>query len=336
MSAADAVAGVMLASLALYVVLGGADFGGGVWDLFASGPRAAAQRALIERAIAPIWEANHVWLILIVVLLFSAFPTAYAVATTSLHIPLTLLLIGIVLRGSAFVFRQYGTHGGPAERRWGRVFAVASTVTPVFLGVALGAVTSGRLRAPGGVAASGFVTPWCAPFPFAVGLLALALFAFLAATYLTVEADPPLDGDFRRRALAAQAVLVAAAVAGALVADPTAAHFTSAWQREAWWWPLHGALALAVAAATWALAARRFRLARACAIAQAVLMVLAWGLAQRPYLIAPDVTIANAAAPARTLALLLGALGAGAAVLFPSLFWLYRVFKTGRVTFKPR
>jgi cytochrome bd ubiquinol oxidase subunit II len=331
MSAADAIALVMLASLALYVVLGGADFGGGVWDLFASGPRAAAQRALIERAIAPIWEANHVWLILIVVLLFSAFPTAYAVATTALHVPLTLMLIGIVLRGSAFVFRQYGEHGGPAERRWGRVFAVASTVTPVFLGVALGAVTSGRLRAPDGTFAGDFVSPWWAAFPFAVGALALALFAFLAATYLTVEADDvALAGDFRRRALAAQALLVAAVLGSAIAAPASALHFTDAWRREPLWWPLHGALAVAATGATWALATRRYMLARVAAVAQAVLMVGGWGLAQRPYLIAPDVTIAQAAAPARTLALLGGALVAGAALLFPALAWLYRVFKSRR------
>src|SRR6185369_1429317 len=96
-----------LVSLILYALLGGADFGGGLWDLLASGPRAAAQRELVERAIAPVWEANHVWLVLLVVLLFSAFPTAYAAVSVALHVPLALMLVGIVLRGSAFTFRHY-------------------------------------------------------------------------------------------------------------------------------------------------------------------------------------------------------------------------------------
>src|SRR5712671_2575179 len=104
------IAAVMLASLILYALMGGADYGGGMWDLLASGPRAPHQRHAIVEAMAPIWEANHVWLILVIVLLFTAFPSAYAAATTALHIPLTLMLLGIVARGSAFVFRQYSTH----------------------------------------------------------------------------------------------------------------------------------------------------------------------------------------------------------------------------------
>src|SRR5581483_1598761 len=126
MSAASLIAAVMLAALVLYALLAGADFGGGVWDLLAFGPRAKQQRALIEHALAPVWEANHVWLILIVVLLFTAFPAAFAALMTGLHTPLMLMLLGIVLRGSAFVFRQYGAGSERASLMWGRVFAVAS------------------------------------------------------------------------------------------------------------------------------------------------------------------------------------------------------------------
>ena len=135
----------LLLSLTAYALLGGADYGGGVWDLLASGRTAERQRATIARAIGPVWEANHVWLIAAIVILFTGFPRAFAAVSTFLHIPLVLVLIGIVLRGSAFVFRAYGP-----ERHdwiWGRVFAVASVATPLFLGVIVGAITEGKLPA---------------------------------------------------------------------------------------------------------------------------------------------------------------------------------------------
>jgi cytochrome d ubiquinol oxidase subunit II len=106
-----------------YVLTAGADFGGGVWDLLSRGPRATAQREAIARAIAPIWEVNHIWMIFVVVLLFTVFPDAFALVSVALHIPLVLVLVGIVLRGSAFVFRAYGMQPNEARERWGRVFA---------------------------------------------------------------------------------------------------------------------------------------------------------------------------------------------------------------------
>jgi cytochrome d ubiquinol oxidase subunit II len=135
----ELVAALMVVALNAYVLTGGADFGGGVWDLFARGPRRAAQRALIANQIGPIWEANHVWLILVVVMLFTAFPAAFATLGTVLHIPLTLMLVGIVLRGSSFVFRSYGGRDDASQRRWGSIFAVASLVTPLLLGVIVAA-----------------------------------------------------------------------------------------------------------------------------------------------------------------------------------------------------
>ena len=140
------IACVMLISLIIYMLTGGADFGGGIWDLFATGRRAKAQRSLIAHAIAPIWEANHVWLIVIVVLLFVAFPVAFAAISTALHVPLTLMLIGIVLRGTAFVFRTYDIQSDTIHRRWSRLFAIASAITPVMLGITLGAVASGAIH----------------------------------------------------------------------------------------------------------------------------------------------------------------------------------------------
>src|SRR6185436_5848430 len=139
-------AGALMASLTLYALFAGADFGGGVWDLLASGPRKRAQRQLIAHAIGPVWEANHVWLILAVVLMFVCFPLAWAALSTALHVPLTLLLVGVVLRGSAFAFRSYGSDDDAAQRRWGRTFAMASVVTPLTLGMCVGATASGAIR----------------------------------------------------------------------------------------------------------------------------------------------------------------------------------------------
>ena len=171
MSLALVAAGVLGLALTLYVVLAGADFGGGVWDLLATGPRARQQRAAIEHAIGPIWEPNHVWLIFAMVLLFTAFPRAFAGYLIALNIPITAGLFGIVLRGAAFAFRSYGAKGDVEQRRWGRVFAVASTITPVMLGVCVGAAASGRATMWRGVPSFGFVGSWLAPFPFAVGAL---------------------------------------------------------------------------------------------------------------------------------------------------------------------
>ena len=211
---ADLLGGAILAALVLYALLGGADYGGGIWDLFAGGPRKEEQRALVEHAIGPIWEANHVWLILVVVLLFSAFPSAFAAISIALFVPLVLLLLGIVLRGAAFTFRTYVKPGDRAQERWGVVFSVSSVLAPLVLGTVVGALASGRLR----MAARG-AEPWAwlAPFPLSVGLFAAALFAFLAATYLAVEADGALRDDFRRRAIAAGiAVFAGAVLSGAL------------------------------------------------------------------------------------------------------------------------
>src|SRR5690348_15560429 len=142
---ADLLAGVIFLALNAYALLGGADFGGGVWDLLARGPRTERRRELIAEAIGPVWEANHVWLILALVLLFTCFPPAFARLGTRLHIPLSLVLIGIVLRGSAFTFWRYGggAHGDREQRHWGVIFAVASLITPLLLGTTVGAIASG-------------------------------------------------------------------------------------------------------------------------------------------------------------------------------------------------
>jgi len=332
---AELVAGIVLVALTAYVLLGGADFGGGVWDLLASGPRKRDQRALIAEAIGPIWEANHVWLILVIVVLFTCFPVAFARLTIGLHVPLSLMLIGIVLRGSAFTFRSHYGHGGEHEdaagtsQYWGRVFASASVATPVMLGLCVSALAAGTLRPPGRAGFyDSYIAPWLTPFGVGVGLLTLALFAFLAAVYLTVEArEPALREDFRRRALgAAGAVFVAAF--GTLGLALLGAPLMGRGLTGAPWGPaLHLATGAVAVAAIWALWSRRFRLARLAAAAQVSLILWGWALAQYPYLIPPDLTIRAAAAPRITLVLSLWVLGLGALVLFPSLIYLFRVFK---------
>jgi len=327
-------AGTMALALTAYVLLGGADFGGGVWDLLASGPRRDAQRDLVALTIAPIWEANHVWLILVVVLCFTCFPPAFARLGTVLHLPLSLMLVGIVLRGSAFVFRAYDV--GDAHRprrRWGLPFAVASLVTPVLLGVTLGAVASGAVGTVDmsrGTFAERFVAPWATPFALAVGVMTLALFAFLAATYLTVEAgDAALADDFRRRALAAQGATAIAALAARLLAPAGSAVRSVA---------AEGALdrAIGVAAVLCALGAcaalwtRRWPLARLAAQGEAACFVWGWAWAQFPDVIPPGGTAARLAAPPATLAWTLGALAVGTAILLPSFVYLFRVFTRHR------
>ena len=328
MPAELALAAVIGTALCLYFLLGGADFGGGVWDLLATGPRAAAQRRAVEDAIGPVWEVNHVWLILVVVVLFTGFPAAFAAISVAMHVPLTLFLIGVVLRGSAFAFRGVHAAGRAAERRLGLVFSIASLVAPVLLGMVVGALVSGRIRVEDAIVTSGFFAHWLAPFPVATGLFALALCAYLAATYLTVEVhDPALREDFRHRALGAGIAVGALALAAFLLSRDGAPRVHAALLARRWSWPFHALTAAAALTAFAALAKRRFRLARAAAAAQTAFILLGWGLAQLPFLVVPDLTLADAAASPPTLRLLLIVLAAGVPVLVPSLVLLFRVFK---------
>jgi cytochrome d ubiquinol oxidase subunit II len=345
----EIIAGWIMLGLNAYVLTAGADFGGGVWDLLASGPpsRREAQRALIASTIAPIWEANHVWLIAVIVTMFTAFPDAFATLGIVLHIPITLMLVGIVFRGSAFVFRSYGSRVAADQRRWGLIFAIASTATPVLLGVIIGAIASGDVGAaaahlPGRMGnarpssfSEVFVAPWLAVFPFAVGVLTLALFAYLAAVYLTVgTTDEALREDFRRHALwAAAAVFVAAF--GTLALGAVHGLGVSRWLlTAAWFVPLQIATGAAALAAIWALWTRRWHLARLAAAAQVSLILWGWALAQYPFLIPPTLRIRDAAAPRITLELLLWGLIGGSAILIPSLFYLLRTFAAARIPLK--
>ena len=337
MSAAGALAAIIVLALNAYVLLGGADFGGGVWDLLARGRRAARQRELVAHAIGPVWEANHVWLILAIVLLFTCFPAAFARISIALHVPLALMLVGIVVRGSAFTFRSSGAGDAAFERRWGRAFAAASLLTPLLLGIVLGAVASGRVTGNGEGGrgkgfAEGYVLPWLTPFGVAVGLLTLACFAYLAAVYLVLEAeDQGLREDFRHRAIRSGIAVLAAAVLALGLAGTGAPRLVERLVRSPWAIPYVAITAVTAAAAFGALAQRRFGLARIAAAAEVSLLVWGWALAQYPYVVPPDLTVAGTAAPPITLKLVLIGLGGGAVVLIPALYYLFRVFKMAGV-----
>jgi cytochrome bd ubiquinol oxidase subunit II len=349
---AELTAWVVVVALNAYVLFGGADFGGGVWDLLATGPRREQQRTLISRAIGPIWEANHVWLIVVVVVLFVCFPPAFAAFGTVLHIPLSIMLVGIVLRGSAFIFRSYSYGPRSEQRRWGQLFAASSLVTPVVLGMCVGAVVSGNVGGalanfdigpagslppasrgntnPSAGFASLYVNPWISPFTIAVGAMVLGLFSFLAATYLTVEAegDAELQDDFRRRALGASAAAATAALI-ALALGVARGGVMARLIGVGWSLPLLAGSAVAAVAAVIALLRRRYRFARIAAAGWVTLILWGWVLAQFPLIIPPNLTIDAAAAPRKTLTDNLSVLAGGAVVLVPSLWYLLRVFKTG-------
>jgi len=318
----------MLGALIFYAVSGGADYGGGMWDLLAHGPRAARQRKAIAQAIGPIWEANHVWLILVIVLLFAAFPPAFAVIMTALNIPMTVILLGIVLRGSAFIFRKYDRQRDAVQRRWSTVFGIASFLTPFFLGLCLGALASGDIRVEEGLVTTGFFAGWTRPFAIACGLFAQGLFAYLAATYLAVDTrvEPDLQEDFRRRALVSGLMLAPAAALVVFLARAGAptlfAGHTAAWAPV-----LLAATSVCAVGGLAALWQRRFRWAQFLIAGQVVLILLGWGIAQFPHLVVPDVTVAGAATSDHTLQLLVWTLAVGALVLFPSFGYLFFVFK---------
>jgi cytochrome d ubiquinol oxidase subunit II len=322
------IAGVTLVSLILYALMAGADFGGGIWDLLARGPRRRGQREAIADAIAPIWEANHVWLILVIVLLFTAWPRAFAAMMTALHIPVTAMLVGIVMRGSTFAFRKYDSKKDEVQQRWSRIFGMSSAFTPFVQGMTLGALTTGAIRVENGAVTTGFFAGWTSAFPISCGVFALVLFAFLAATYLTVDTanDPALQNDFRLRAIVAELLILPVAAAVFICSRHGAPEMYRG--LTDWWAPLllvwTSACAVTALVTLWQ---RRFALARAAAIGQVTTILLGWCFAQYPHLIYPDVSIQNSAAPESTLRLLVIALGLGAVVLLPSVYYLFVVFK---------
>lgn len=326
------VAAVLVGALTLYLLLGGADFGAGVWTLFAVGRQGQSQRALIDQAIGPIWEANHVWLIIAVVILFTAFPPAFAVISIRLHIPLTAMLIGIVLRGTAFAIRTHDITSRPdgftgAPPIWHRLFAWSSLLTPAMFGLILGTIASGRLSGPTDTVRETFVDPWLAPFPIAVALLTTALVAYLAAVYLILESrEPSLRRLFRRRAMATGILVILLAGIALFLTKGGAPEIHRGLAKTALGQASIASTALVHLGTLWAVITLRDRLARFLAGTGATAILWGWALSQYPYLVEPSVTIYDAA-PSGTLDILLASLLLGAVVLFPLLFYLYSLFK---------
>ena len=305
---------VALVALTLYGIFGGADFGGGVWDMLASGPRRQAQRDAITEAIGPVWEANHVWLIFVLVTLFTCFPPAFAEIGANLNAPLTLALLGIVLRGAAFVFRNYAADSTRLARSWTAVFGGASIIAPFFLGDAAGALATGRFD-------------WLSPFALSSGAFAVALCAQLAAVFLVREtSDRALRDDFRRRAVRATVAVWIAGLVPAFAAHQTEPVLFAALIGPAASVAIAVALVLGIVVML-LIANHRDTLARGAVGAEALAVLGGWFGAQAPSLIPGRWTYASAAASPAMLHAFLIAAALGALVVIPSLALLFAIFK---------
>jgi cytochrome d ubiquinol oxidase subunit II len=333
MTLADAIAGVLWLGTMLYAIFGGADFGAGAWDLLAGGgKRGAAQRELIDRAMGPVWEANHTWLIFDLVIIWSAFPGAFAAITSTLYLPLALAAVGIVLRGSGFAFRKV-SHRLTGHRVFGLVFALSSIVTPFFLGTVLGAIASGRVPPAGGGDPMG---SWLNPTSIAVGLLAVAAGAYISGAFLTADARrgaPDLVDSFRWRTLGAGVVAGALAVAGLVVLRTDAPRLFDDLLGPGMPFVAASVVAGSVSLLLCVIADARWT--RGFAVAAVATVVLGWGVAQYPLLLPPDLTIAAAAAPTGTLEALLVVAVAAAVVIGPSIGWLFWLQQASRLEAHP-
>ncbi|MES2638485.1 MAG: cytochrome d ubiquinol oxidase subunit II [Myxococcota bacterium] len=322
-------------SLLLYVLLAGADFGAGILEIFLGQRRRDDQRALISHAMAPVWEANHVWLILAVVILFMAFPTVYTTLSIYLYIPLVALLMGIVARGTAFTFRHYDTLTTEWHGVYSRVFQVSSLWTSMVLGALAGALVLGRIELDSANTYTTYVAPWLNLFCLAMGVFTSALFALLAAVFLVGEAeDDELRALFQHKARVAALVLVAAGAAVFGTAQLNGLPLL----RSFFGTPASvGAFVLATALLPpfWRALSHadggRTR-ARILGASIVTLVMLGWFAVQYPValrLAHGAITFPEAAAPDATLRALLGALFVGSALIFPGLGYLFWVFKRG-------
>jgi cytochrome d ubiquinol oxidase subunit II len=336
---ADLAAAFTLVGLTGYVVLGGADFGAGLWDLTAGGAeRGGPVRAMIKRAMSPVWEANHVWLIFVLVMLWTAFPKAFGSITSTLAIPLFLAALGIVLRGGAFALK--GQAATIAEARaLGATFALSSVLVPFFLGTVAGAIASGEV--PVGNAAGDEWSSWTGTTALFVGVLAVVTGAHLAAVFLGADSEragrPELVRAFRARALGSGVVAGALAIAGLPIVNSDAPDLYDGLTSGAGiaCVIVSGIAGLVTLGLEWR---ERFEVARYTGATAVAAIVAGWAVAQEPYLLPPDLTVREAAAPDETLLALVIAAGVGMALLIPALAWLFRLAISGRLAYeeKPR
>jgi cytochrome d ubiquinol oxidase subunit II len=320
---------LILVGLAAYTVLGGADFGAGLWELTARGKRGEALRDHTHRAMAPVWEANHVWLIFVLVMAWTCYPEAFGSIVSTLTIPLFVAGVGIILRGAAYALRA----GSATPREEGAIsllFALSSILTPFALGLVVGGIASGRV--PVGNAAGDEITSWLNATALLIGALAVATAAYLAAVYLAADARrmgaPDMAEAFRTRALIAGVVAGALAAAGPFVLHADAPELYDGLTSGL---GLVALLASGVAglAALALVAQRRYGAARVVAAAAVVAIVAGWGIAQEPEIL-PGLTIDQAAAGDATIVAVLIGFAVGLLILVPSLGYLFRLVLAGR------
>ncbi|NYD40541.1 cytochrome d ubiquinol oxidase subunit II [Nocardioides panaciterrulae] len=324
-----AVAAALFAGVVLYALFAGADFGSGFFDLTAGGTAAGrGLRTLVDHSIGPVWEANHVWLIYVLVMWWTGFPTAFAAAMNTLFVPLMLALLGIVLRGAAFAFRKYS--GSLAQARlFGVVFAGSSLITPFFFGCVAGAVASGRVPADGH---GPLFSSWLTPTSVFGGLIAVGTCSFLAGVFLTADAGRAGQRDLartlRRRTLGV-GLVTGAVVFAALVPiqhdAPTLAHGLET--RAA---PLIVVSFLAGLATLVLVARGRAALGRLTAVLAVGTVVLGWGVAQYPWLLVDQITISEAAGAPATLTGLLIVVALAAVIVVPALAYLFWLTQSER------
>jgi cytochrome d ubiquinol oxidase subunit II len=322
MSLATVVAAMMFVGILAYAVFAGADFGCGVWDLTAGdAKRGGPMRSLIDDSIGPVWEANHVWLIFVLVYMWTAFPVAFAALCETLFVPLTLAALGIVMRGSGFAFRKFAPSVAEA-RLFGATFAAASVLTPFFFGTVVGAVASGRVPLDG---SGDRWRSWATQTSLVGGVLAILTTAFLAAVFLTAEAaqqrDATLMAACRRRALSAGVVTGLAALAGIAPLRHDAPRLFDRLTGTA----LPIVLLSAVAGLVSLLLIWRDRpkTARVAAVVAVASVVAGWGLAQYPWILVDAARIDEAAGARSTLWSLVGTFGVATLTVLPSLGYLY-------------
>jgi cytochrome bd ubiquinol oxidase subunit II len=311
-------------ALTAYALLAGADFGAGTWDLLAgSAERGRPRRTLIEHVIGPVWEANHVWLIFVLVLLWTCFPTVFAAIASTLWVPLTLAALGIIARGSAFAFRK-AVNTVAQQRLFGAAFAFSSVLTPFFLGAAAGAVAAGEV--PPGLAGADPIASWTGPVPLLTGVLAVVACSYLAATYLCGDAvREGADAEwFRRRSIVVGLGTGAVSLAGL----PVVAHYAPGLYDGLTGpgLPLVAGSVAAGAASLLLVLTRRYLLARLAAGLAVAALLWGWALAQYPVLL-PGLDLGAAQAPDTTLSATLITSAIGLALLIPSMGWLFRLFQ---------
>jgi cytochrome bd ubiquinol oxidase subunit II len=322
MSKADAAAAILWVGATFYALFGGADFGGGVWDLVAGGPeRGERPRALIQRSLTPVWEANHVWLIFVLVVLWTAFPEAFSAIFTTLYVPLTLAALGIVLRGAGFAFRK-SIEGLQGRRAMGAAFAISSVVTPFFMGTVVGAIAAGHVPAAGN--GDAFST-WLQPLPLLVGAMFVATSAYLAAVFLVGDARraaaEEMELYFERRALGAAVVAGALAAAGLVALHSEARYVFDRLTDQGL--PLVILSLLCGAALLVVLVRGGRRPLRPLAGGAVIAVIWGWGIAQFPYLLPTSLRIDQAAAPDPTMTIIFIVFAAAAVLVLPSLGLLY-------------